>query len=147
MKKYEFLYNGSKDKLLGCFPDKDTYIDDDHYIIKQVNGIIFIGLRRTGYSNGEWYVGNIIENDGNTIISGNIVVDPDGNGKARKKNRTEDFGFILLSIIFFPITILYFVLLFCRFLYTKIAKKKYETMNNVERLKYVMESYFNCHRL
>ncbi len=26
MKKYEFLYNGSKDKLLGCFPDKNTYI-------------------------------------------------------------------------------------------------------------------------
>ena len=97
--------------MLGCFPDKDTYIDDDHYIIKQVNGIIFIGLRRTGYSNGEWYVGNIIENDGNTIISGNIVADPDENGKARKKDRTEVFGFIVLSIISFPITILYFIVL------------------------------------
>jgi hypothetical protein len=137
---YEFNKKYLFDKLnnrSGCYHNYDEYLIE----IKNDN-TFFLGIEKGGHT-GYWYVAHISENDGKTIISGDIVFDPDENGKTKSTNKSGILTTVLLYVIFWPIMLLSFLVTFL----LKVFKIASKTKSKEEKLDSFMINYLCCSKI
>ena len=106
-----------------------------------------IGLEST-HSGGFWYVANIEEVENKQVIYGQIVHNPDENGKPRKviyktKNKIKDS--LIIVIMFILTWWLLLIIWLCGIIF-KLSKKNKVELSKEQKLDKFMIEYLCCNK-
>lgn len=118
---------------------------NDYKIVIKDEYRFMIGLEST-HSGGFWYVANIEEFENKQIIFGQIIHNPDEDGKPRKveykaKDKIKDR--LIIAVMFFILWWLLLIIWICGSIYSLFTKKK-EELTKEQKLDKFMTEYLCC---
>ena len=139
---YTYEYSYDKEYIFNKLKKVNDYkivIKDDHSFM--------IGLEST-HSGGFWYVANIEEVENKQVIYGQIVHNPDENGKPRKviyktKNKIKDS--LIIVIMFILTWWLLLIIWLCGIIF-KLSKKNKVELSKEQKLDKFMIEYLCCNK-
>ncbi len=122
--------------------------NQDNYLIELKNDLIWIGIEKGDHA-GWWYVGKVYELDGKSLVTGQIVYDPDedGNPKINHRNAKEKIIDIIIFIVLIPLFLLIIPFYFLWWIYKKLSKKTFQNMNREERLHHFFIDDMGCKKI
>lgn len=147
-KKFTYLFESDKNSLLEKINNKVGYYhnygcDKEYYLVEvKANDGFYLGLKKVGHT-GYWFVAKIIEQNSHIIIDGEIIFDPDENGKERKESKKIKLGKCLLSIFYFPILLILYLIYFLLTLFKVVPKP----LSKEKKLDKFMLEYLKCKKI
>ena len=153
-KEYIFKYPGTKESFMAvlnshgssCSNNSRVYYFDD-YIVEVRDDEIRFGVERAGHSGGNWFISKFTEENDQIEFRGTI--ERMGTNKVTRTKVQKVFDNIeeiLLSILFFPVVVLFFVISKIQWLIEKIRKQP-NPQTTEEKLFFLMEKRLNCQRV
>ncbi len=141
-KIYFYEYPHDKKRLFEKLPHGFSTFGDI-YVQKENDDMFFVGVEKTGHSDGMWYVAKTEEVEGKTIVHGKFVYSPDNSGNPKAKEMTK-FTDILMHIVLFPLIILAAIISFVDLIYRFITKKPNKNKIMEMRLDNFMMQNLGC---
>ena len=153
-KLYRYECTATKEQLYEKLNDKrgfySNYGKEGEYLVGvKSDNSFFLGIERAGHT-GYWYVAEVEEKDGRTVIQGKIVFDPDENGNEKPQNQSlaDKIGDILICIVVFPVWLVFMLCYGLAWLVRLIIGKPIPKEKTKEqKLDDFMCNYLNCKRL
>lgn len=147
-KKYTYLYENDRNSLLEKLNNKVGYYynygcDKEYYLVEvKADNSFHLGLKKVGHT-GYWFVAKIIDQNSHIIIDGEIIFDPDENGKERCESKKIKLGKSLLSIFYFPILLILYFIYFLLILFKVVPKP----LSKEKKLDNFMLEYLQCKKV
>ena len=112
-----------------------------------------LGVSRGGHSGGYWYVATLIEGDGETAVSGEIVFrsyhkDGELREDTKREKVLEGIGIGVLAVLLFPVFLIAIAWWGIRILWGKLRGSPLEsTMSDGEKLTHFMTEVMGCNTI